>query len=225
MLVEHCDIECNDDALCLKAGRDADGLRVNRPSEHLVFRDNTVRGGAAGITIGSETSGGIRDVDVSGLKVMRGVPAGVLFKSASTRGGTIEDIRIHGVEMEGVPRPISITMNWNPSYSYATAPADMKDVPSYWKILLQPVTPERGLPHFRNIKISDIKARDAQQAFAVSAYPQATLADFVFSNIDIESKSAGSIQEADSWTFTDTRIKTADGSKVDTTKSKNVKGL
>ena len=53
VLVQRCDIDCNDDAICLKAGRDADGLRVNRPSEKVVIRDNTVRGGAAGVTFGS----------------------------------------------------------------------------------------------------------------------------------------------------------------------------
>jgi polygalacturonase len=225
VLVQHCDIECNDDALCLKAGRDADGLRVNRPSERLVLRDNTVRGGAAGVTIGSETSGGIRDVEVAGLKVMRGVPAGILFKSANTRGGTVENIRVHNVEMEGVPRPISITMNWNPSYSYATLPAGIKNVPSYWKTLLTPVPPEQGLPHFRKIRISDLTAKDAQQAFTVSAYPNAPLVDFEFANIEIESKSAGTIQDAENWSFTDTRINAADGSKVVMKNSREVKGL
>jgi hypothetical protein len=43
VLVEHADISVNDDALCLKAGRDADGLRVNRPDEDIVVRDSTVR--------------------------------------------------------------------------------------------------------------------------------------------------------------------------------------
>jgi polygalacturonase len=76
VLVEHCDLDCNDDDICLKAGRDADGLRVNRPSEKIVIRDCTVRGGAAGITIGSETSGGIRDVEAYRIHVLRPVPNG-----------------------------------------------------------------------------------------------------------------------------------------------------
>lgn len=45
VLVEHADIAVNDDALCLKAGRDSDGLRVNRPDEDIVVRDSTVRDG------------------------------------------------------------------------------------------------------------------------------------------------------------------------------------
>ena len=55
--VAHVDIENNDDAICLKAGRDFDGLRVNRPTEDVVIRDSVIRVGAAGVTFGSETSG------------------------------------------------------------------------------------------------------------------------------------------------------------------------
>jgi len=47
VLVEHADIDVNDDALCLKAGRDSDGLRVNRPTEDIVIRDSIIRRGAA----------------------------------------------------------------------------------------------------------------------------------------------------------------------------------
>ena len=56
--VAHADIDVNDDALCLKAGRDSDGLRVNRPTENIVLRDSIIRHGAAAVTIGTETSGG-----------------------------------------------------------------------------------------------------------------------------------------------------------------------
>ena len=214
VLVQHCDIECNDDALCLKSGRDSDGLRVNRPTEKVTLLDNTVRGGAAGVTVGSETSGGIRDVQVSGLTVLAGVPNGILFKSASTRGGVIENIDIRGVTMVDVPTAISVTLNWNPAFSYAKIPDGMTNVPDYWRVLAAPVPPAQGLPHFRNIRISDVKASGAKQAFSVSAYPEAVLKDFEFSNLDIEAKTAGTIQNTENWKFTDMRIRTADGSKV-----------
>jgi polygalacturonase len=223
--VQHCDIECNDDAICLKAGRDADGLRVNRPSSNILITDNTVRGGAAGVTFGSETSGGMHDIDIQRLKVMKAVPNGILFKSASTRGGTIENIRISEVSTDGVATPLSITMNWNPSYSYATLPPGIKDVPDYWKILLAPVAPEKGIPHFRNIRISDLKAVGARQAFAVSSHADSPLSGFVLRNIDIESQTAGTIQNANGWSFENARIRTADGSRVALKDSKGVTGL
>ena len=214
VLVTHCDIDCNDDAICLKAGRDADGLRVNRPSEKIRILDNTVRGGAAGVTIGSETSGGIRNIEVKGLHVLAGVPNGILFKSASTRGGTMEDIRISDVVTEGVATPISITLNWNPAYSYAKIPDAIKDYPAYWRTLTEIVPPEKGLPHFRNIRISNVKSTGAQRAFAVSSYADAPLVNFQFTNIEIEAKTAGSVANSQDWKMQDIRIRTADGSTL-----------
>jgi hypothetical protein len=129
------------------------------------------------------------------------------------------------VEMTGVPRPVSITMNWNPSYSYAKLPEGMKDAPDYWRVLLAPVSPELGLPHFRDVHILDISATGAQQAFAVSAYADAPLENFEFRNIHIDAKTAGSIQNAQNWSFVGVTVKTADGSKVKLKDSKGVTGI
>jgi polygalacturonase len=214
VLVEHADIDVNDDALCLKAGRDADGLRVNRPTEDVVLRDSVIRTGAAAITIGSETSGGFHNIEAYNLTAMAGVPSGVLFKSSHTRGGTATGIRIHDLTFEGVAIPIHITMNWNPSYSYAKLPPGMENVPSYWTTLTTKVPEQEGLPHFRDVHIWNIKATGATQAFEVRAYPNATLDNFRIDHLDIEAKTAGFIADAKDWTLTDNKIKTADGSKV-----------
>jgi polygalacturonase len=213
VLVEHADIDVNDDALCLKAGRDSDGLRVNRPTEDIVIRDSIVRRGAAAITIGSETSGGFRNIEAYNITALSGVPSGVLFKSAHTRGGFAKDIRIHDLTLEGVAIPIHITMNWNPSYSYATVPEGVKDIPSYWVTLTTKVPEEQGLPHFSDVHIWNIKATGAKSAFNVAAYPNATLDDFRFDHLDIEAATAGTIANAKNWTITDSNIKTTDGSK------------
>ncbi len=225
VVVQNCDFECNDDALCLKAGRDADGLRVNRPTENIVIHDCTVRDGAGGITIGSETSGGIRNVEAYRIHVLAAVPRGIIFKSARTRGGTIDNINIHDMDMQGVATPISFDLNWNPSYSYAGLPEGMKNVPDYWKILTEAVPPEKGLPHFHNVRISNIKATGARRAFEVRGYQDAPFVDFEFKNVDIEADSAGSIQDAKNWTFTNTRIRTKDGSQVTLKDCTNVTGL
>jgi lysophospholipase L1-like esterase len=213
VLVEHADIDVNDDALCLKSGRDSDGLRVNRPTEDVVIRDSIIRRGAAAVTIGSETSGGFRNIEVSNITALGGVPSGVLFKSAHTRGGTAKDIRIHDLSFEGVAIPIHITMNWNPTYSYATLPTDMKEIPPYWVTLTTRVPEEQGLPHFSDVHIWNIKATGAKKAFDVSAYPDATLDNFLFDHLDIEAAAAGTIANARNWTITDSNIRTADGSK------------
>jgi polygalacturonase len=225
VMISRCDISCNDDALCMKAGRDADGLRVNRPTENVIVNDCTVRQGAAGFTIGSETSGGIRNIKVSGLHVLHDVPKGICFKSAKVRGGTVENIDISNVAMQGVAVPVSITLNWNPSYSYAQIPPESKNVPDYWRKLAEPVPPEKGMPHFRNARISGIQATGAKRAFEVNAYPSAPVENFRFDHMGIEAVSAGTIEGVVNWTFADTVLKIQDRSKVTVKNSRDVKGL
>src|SRR5262249_58977675 len=135
---------------------------------------------AARSTYGSETSGGIHDVEVYRIHVMNGVPIGILFKSASTRGGTVSGIRIHDMDMQGVGSVFNINFNWNPSYSYAKIPDGIKDYPDYWRVLSEPVPPESGLPHLRDITVSGIKATAARQAFAVASYKDSPLKNVQF---------------------------------------------
>lgn len=74
ILIEDCIIDCNDDNICIKSGRDADGLRVNRPTENVVIRNCTTRSGAGLVTCGSETSGSIRNILCSDLKAQEHPP-------------------------------------------------------------------------------------------------------------------------------------------------------
>lgn len=225
VLVQNADIECNDDAVVMKAGRDADGLRVHRPTENVIIRDITVRNGAAGITFGSETSGGIRHVEAYRIHVLSPSPIGILFKSAATRGGTVEDISIHDIDMRGVPTAFSITFNWNPSYSYAKIPEGLTQVPDYYAVLAQQVPREKGIPHLKNVKIYNLRATGAREAFSVGSYPDSPLQDVTFRNIDIQAQRAGQIQNAGNWKFENTRIRTADGSRVALKESSGVTGL
>ena len=219
VLVEHADIDVNDDALCLKSGRDSDGLRVNRATEDIVIRDSIIRHGAAAITIGSETSGGFRNIEAYNLTALSGVPSGVLFKSAHTRGGFAKNIRIHDLTLQGVAVPIHIPMNWNPSYSYATLPAGVEDPPPYWIALTTKVPKAQGLPHFSDVHLWNIHATGAKIAFDVSAYPDAPLRDFTLDHLNIEAATAGHIDDAIHWKLSDNILRTADGSKVSDTQS------
>ena len=225
--VSHADIDNNDDALCLKAGRDADGLRVDRPTYNIKVHDSVVRRGAAAITIGSETSGGFHNIEVWNITAEAAVPNGVLFKSAHTRGGTATDIRIHDLTLQGVATPISMTMNWNPSYSYAELPAgtDRATMPPYWVPLTTPVPEAQGLPHFANVHIWNIHATGARRAFQVAAYPAAPLTGFKLDHLDIQAATAGTIENAQDWALSDIHLTTADNSTVKVTASTDVTGL
>jgi hypothetical protein len=217
ILVSHADIAVNDDALCLKAGRDSDGLRVARPTEN-------VRAGAAGVTFGSETSGGFRHIEASGIRVLAPVPVGILIKSAHTRGGFGEDINLSDFTLENVAVAVRIDMNWNPSYSYAIIPPGITNYPPYWTVLATPVAEARGRAHFHEVRISHIRGT-AKTAFEVAGYPSLPLDHFTLSNFDLQTQTAGHIADARDWTFSNVILKTADGSKVSLADSQRVTGI
>jgi polygalacturonase len=212
VLIQNCDIDANDDNICLKAGRDADGLRVNRPTENVIIRNCITRAGYGMFTIGSETSGGIRNVQVSGLRAI-GTKLGIHFKSAKIRGGVVENISIRDVTMENVERPLNFEMNWYPAYSLPTIPPGLADAtnPPHWAVLLTPVSPERGMPEVRNISISNLKASGAKLAIAANGYPDKPIRSVRLSDISIEAESAGKIQHAADWKLNNVVVKAADG--------------
>lgn len=222
ILVQNTDIDNNDDTICLKAGRDADGLRVNRPTEYVVIRHNIARRGGGVISFGSETSGSIRHVvayDNRGI----GTKEGIRFKSAKTRGGVVEDVLIRDVRMENVPLPFTFTLNWNPSYSYATLPEGVKDVPPHWRVLATPVEPpERGLAEFRNITIENVEVVGARRIFTASGLPEKPLRNVKWVRIRAEGQEAGFIEHARDWTMQDVELRTPRGEPVRLSNTENI---
>ena len=216
VLVQNCDIDCNDDDFCLKAGRDWDGLRVNRPTEYVVIRHCTARKGGGLLTIGSETSGGIRHVLATDLTA-RGTGNGFHIKSATTRGGTVEDIHVRNIRMDSVGNAILFTMNWNPAYSYSTLPPGFNpdSIPAYWKTMLHKVEPpEKGIPHFRDIYVSGIKVASARKAISATGLEQSLIEGVHIDHTTIHAATAGDIAFAKDWNLDHVDITAKDGSKL-----------
>ncbi|QIL77687.1 glycoside hydrolase family 28 protein [Hymenobacter sp. HDW8] len=225
VLVQNCDIDCNDDNFCLKSGRDADGLRVNKPTEYVLIQ-NCVAGAGGGLfTCGSETSGGIRHVIARNLKA-KGTKVGIRIKSALTRGGTVEDIRVDNIEMNGVGVAIEMTMNWNPSYSYSTLPAGytQETLPAHWKAMLTKVEPaEKGLPYFRDVHISNVRVTNAKKAISAEGQANSLLENMTLSNITMTAQTAGDISYAKNWTVKDMNITSQNQQPVAVANSTSVK--
>lgn len=217
ILVEHCEVDCNDDNICLKAGRDADGLRVNRPTEYVVIRNCTARKGAGLITCGSETSGSIRYVLGYDLHAV-GTSSALRMKSAMNRGGVVEYIYVSNVTADSVRNVLAADLNWNPSYSYSKLPAvyEGKEIPSHWHTMLTPVEPiEKGWPHFRHVYMQHVKARGAGQFItAAGANDSLRLEDYHLRHFDVEADKAGNITFTENFSLKNIRLQTADGSRV-----------
>jgi len=168
-----CDIECADDAICLKSGRDADGLRVNRPTEDVLIENCRV-GNAAGLVVfGSETSGNIRNVTVRNCRADEGCEEIVRFKTKIGRGGVVENILYENITAVGAARVFSFNMN---AFSTMWVPEEFT----------APVPPERGLPVFRNIVVRNLTAKNCEAAGRIAGLAESPVRNLKLENINIE---------------------------------------
>jgi polygalacturonase len=146
-------IDAGDDGLVIKSGKDRDGLRVNRPTENVTITNCTVHHAQAALAIGSETSGGVRNVAASNITV-RDAVNGIHLKSRRGRGGVVENIRFDNWTMENVGQAISIS---DAGYQMEGEAPD----PGAGAVSVR-------TPSFRNIAISHVTINGAQGLIDVS---------------------------------------------------------
>jgi len=202
-LIENCDIDCNDDNFCLKAGRDWDGLRVNKPTEYIVIRKCIARRGAGLVTLGSETSGSIRHIYCTDL-FAKHTDNGLRIKSATTRGGTVEDVYFVNSTLDSIRTAYQFNLNWYPAYSYSELPKgyNIDSVPQHWRALVQKVTPpEKGIPYAKNFYINNVKITNAQKAFEVNGLENSQIEKFNFTNSSVTAAVLGEMQFAKDWSY------------------------
>jgi len=202
-LIENCDIDCNDDNFCLKAGRDWDGLRVNKPTEYIVIRKCIARRGAGLVTLGSETSGSIRHIYCTDL-FAKHTDNGLRIKSATTRGGTVEDVYFVNSVLDSVRTAYQFNLNWYPAYSYSELPKgyNIDSVPQHWRALVQKVTPpEKGIPYAKNFYINNVKITNAQKAFEVNGLENSQIENFNFTNSSVTAAVLGEMVFTKNWAY------------------------
>jgi len=202
-LIENCDIDCNDDNFCLKAGRDWDGLRVNKPTEYVVIRKCIARRGAGLVTLGSETSGSIRNILATDL-VARHTDNGLRIKSATNRGGVVENIYFINSILDSTKNIFQFNLNWYPAYSYSELPKGYSydSIPQHWKAMLTKVEPaSKGIPAARNIFVNNIKATNSNKVFEVAGVEQSLLTNFNFSNSTVTSSTIGTLDFTSGFNF------------------------
>ncbi|HUJ71440.1 MAG TPA: glycoside hydrolase family 28 protein [Verrucomicrobiae bacterium] len=110
VLIEHCSIDTGDDAIALKSGRGLAAIRLGRPTEDVVIKDcSLVSSIFAGLAIGSELSGGIRNIHVENC-LIKGRQNGISFKSRDGRGGFIENFTGENLLIDHSPTFIDINL-------------------------------------------------------------------------------------------------------------------
>lgn len=197
--ISKCDIACDDDDISIKSGRDADGLRVNIPSENVTIRDCHF-GTGGGVAMGSETAGGIRHVLVENCR-FDGTGAAVRIKSMPGRGGTVEDITYRDISAKNVRSPIEINLAWGgDDWKKFVAPRFAARVPT-----------ELGTPHVRDIHIINLTARDCPTAGFIYGLSNSPVSDIHFDNVDIQATRGLDLRNVGSLDLNGLRIQTQSG--------------
>jgi len=131
VLVNHCDIDVNDDCISIKAGRETNTV-PNLLCQDITIKNTRFGYGHGGVAMGSETSGGIKNVLVSNCIAEAGNWAPVRFKSQQSRGGVVEHIVFRNFELKGVGKAFEMNMNWTSSHGVLSPPSNplpvVKDV-------------------------------------------------------------------------------------------------
>ena len=158
VLIEDCVFETGDDCIAIKSGRNNDGRRIGVAAENIVIRRCTMKDGHGGVTMGSEVSGGVRNVFVSDCKMdSPNLDRAFRFKSNAVRGGVIENIHIRDVQIGEVKKSVlSVEFDYEEG---ANGPH-------------QPV--------LRNVQIENVTAKSAGRVSAITAFPGAVIEGLVF---------------------------------------------
>jgi polygalacturonase len=160
--ISDCFFSTGDDCIVLKSGKGTEGRRLNRPTEFVTISNCVMYQGHGGVAIGSETSGGVRDVTVDGI-VTHGTRYGIRIKSMRSRGGTVENIRVSNCVIENAPEAgIEVTTLYGPS---------------------RPEPFSARTPIFRNFAFNGITIVDARQTVSVVGLPEKPVADLRFTDL------------------------------------------
>ena len=165
VLVVNSSFDVGDDAICIKSGKDKEGRDRGMPTENLIVDNCVVYHGHGGFVVGSEMSGGARNMLVRNCTFM-GTDVGLRFKSTRGRGGVVEKIWIERVDMTDIPNQALL---FDLYYSGARA---SDPVP--------PVTEET--PSFRDIHIRDITVRGAGTAMLFNGLPEMNVKNVTIEN-------------------------------------------
>ncbi|MGA2176595.1 MAG: glycoside hydrolase family 28 protein [Verrucomicrobiota bacterium] len=183
VIVDGCDVVNDDDGICLKSGRDADGLRVNRPTENVVIRHCRVGYSASMVAFGSETSGGIRHVRISDCRADDNCASVVRFKSRMGRGGVIEDIVYENIEADNVRSIFSFNMD---AHGTTWLPEEFRALPP----------PDKGTPVVRDITVRGLTARQAGAAGNIVGLPKIPIQNITLEKVSIEAEEGFVIRHA-----------------------------
>ena len=213
-IIRGCTFDVGDDGICLKSGKDDVGRRIGVPTEDVLVENCVVYHAHGGFTIGSEMSGGVRNVRVNNCLFL-GTDIGLRFKSTRGRGGVVENIFISNVNMQDIPGD---AINFNLYYG-GKSPLD--EAAANAETNFSPVT--EATPQFREIHLENIVCRGAKNAIVLQGLSEMPLNHISLKNVTMTSQFGASVTDAENITFENVRLENNGNVPVKTLRVKNSK--
>ncbi|MFA5044625.1 MAG: glycoside hydrolase family 28 protein [Paludibacter sp.] len=203
-LIVNSSFDVGDDGICIKSGKDEEGRQRARPCENLIVDNCTVFRGHGGFVVGSEMSGGARNMKVANCKFI-GTDVGLRFKSKRGRGGVVENIFAENIAMMDI---VTEPLLFDLFYMGKSAVEAQFDSITGQRIL-QKV--DETTPTFRNIHIKNISCTNANRAMYFNGLPENPIEGIYVENAFISSRLGGEIKESKNIVLKNIVIKQSEG--------------
>jgi polygalacturonase len=206
VLVENSTFDAGDDGICIKSGRDAEGRKRAMPTENVIIRNDIVYRAHGGFVIGSEMSGGARNIFVYDCSFM-GTDIGLRFKTTRGRGGIVEKIYVKNIRMKGIlHQAIFLDMYYMAkARTLAETHGESDDV-------IPAVT--EATPRFRDIHISNVVCDGAQEGIFIRGLPEMSIQDIYLDHMVLKAVSGAELIAAKNIRLTDIRLLTQDSNPL-----------
>jgi exo-poly-alpha-galacturonosidase len=192
VLITGCDIDVNDDCIAIKSGKDEDGRRVNRPAEDIVVEKCRFRYGHGGVSMGSEMSGGIRNVEIRNCVMDSDNWAPIRFKSQPSRGGVVENITYRDIVLNDTRKAFEFNMAWR---------------------MVNPKPPSDPLPVVRNVKIINVSGTVASVG-DMHGLKDSPIRKVTFENCKIKAKRGFTIDNVEELDLSGLSIEVSQGEAI-----------
>ena len=192
VLMVNSSIDAGDDAICIKSGKNEDGRRRGIPCENVIVQNCIVFHGHGGFVVGSEMSGGVKNICVRDL-TFSGTDVGLRFKSTRGRGGVVENIFIDNITMNNIATDglLFDLFYGGKSASEALADGDEGEVTD------MPAKPvDETTPAFRNIDIKNVRCYGARRAMLFNGLPEMNVENVRVENAHFQTTTGAQINES-----------------------------
>jgi len=190
VLIEDCTFDVGDDGICIKSGRDKSGRERGKPTENVLIRNNVVYHAHGGFVIGSEMSGGAKNIWVQDCSFI-GTDIGLRFKTKRGRGGTVENIFIENINMIDIPGEAILFDMYYEAVDPVPMAGEKREKVKAEKI---PVTEET--PQFKNFHIKNVFVNGAEKGIFFRGLPEMNIQDITIEKVTIQAKKGIDIIEA-----------------------------